>query len=221
MKRLLVLLAVVVMFSQFLFAAENIYVYKETTGKTSIISEWRVISQDGGYLVTIEGPVEGPIEYHRALCNEDFATISWEYKNTEAKTEVLAKREGNRILVNGKLKDKQISKVYEINDLPWFEIAEVSLSRFAQAGEEKVEFWSLRPTDLKLYKMVAIRQDTEIIKENGQDVETVQIKVTVPGFASLFWSVKYWFRKSDGVYIRYEGVRGGPGTPKTIVELIK
>jgi hypothetical protein len=39
--------------------------------------------------------------------------------------------------------------------------------------------------------MVAIRQDTEIIKQNGEDVEAVQIKVTVPGFASLFWSVKY------------------------------
>ena len=186
MKRLLVLLAVVVVFSQFLFAAENTYVYRETTGKTSITSEWRVISQDGGYLVTIEGPVEDPIEYHKALCDQDFATISWEYKNTEVKTEVLAKREGNRILVNGKLKDKQISKVYEIDDLPWFEIAEVSLSRFAQAGEEKVEFWTLRPTDLKLFKMVAIRQDTEIIKQNGEDVEAVQIKVTVPGLPRCF-----------------------------------
>ena len=217
MKRLLLALFTFVFFSQFLCAAENTYVYKETTGKTSIISEWRVVSQDGGFLAT----AESPNEYHRVLCNQGFATISWEYINTEAKTEILAKREGNRILVNGKLKDKQVGEVYEIDDLPWFELVEVSLSRFVQTEEEKVEFWILRPTDLKLFKMVAIKEKTEIIKENGKDVEAVQIKVTVPGLASLFWSVKYWFRKSDGVYIRYEGIRGGPGTPKTIVELIK
>lgn len=217
MKRLLLPLLTVVIFNQLVFAAENTFIYKETTGKTSINSKWRVISQDEGYSII----AENSHEYHRVLCNQDFATISWEYKNTGLKTELLAKRDGDRLIVNGRFKNKQINEEYEIDHLPWFEFVEVSLSGFVQSEEEKIEFWILQPNNLKLYKMVAIKQNTETINLNDQDVEALQIRVTLPGLASLFWSSTYWFRKSDGVYLRYEGVRGGPGTPKTIVELIK
>jgi len=217
MKRLLLPLLTVVIFNQLVFAAENTFIYKETTGKTSINSKWRVISQDEGYSII----AENSDEYHRVLCNQDLATISWEFKNTELKTELLVKRNGNRLIVNGRFKNKQINEEYEIDHLPWFEFVEVSLSRFVQSEEEKIEFWILQPNNLKLYKMVAIKQNTETINLNGQDVEALQLKLTLPGLASLFWSSTYWFRKSDGVFIRYEGVRGGPGTPKTTVELIK
>lgn len=218
MKRLLfALLAVFVLFNQLVFATEKIFIYKETTGKTSITSKWSVISRDEGYSII----AESPNEYHHVLCTQDHATISWEFKNTGLGTELLAKRDGNRLIVNGRFKKKEINTEYKIDHLPWFEFIEVALSGFVQSEEEKIEFWIIQPNNLKLYQMVAIKQKTETLNLNGQDVEALRIKVTLPGFSSLFWSAQYWFRKSDGVYLRYEGVRGGPGTPKTRVELIK
>ena len=69
------------------------------------------ISQDGGHLNSHEGPMpKAPLENIIGLnLIQDYKQplLVGSHINTEAKTEVLAKREGNRILVTGKLKDKQ------------------------------------------------------------------------------------------------------------------
>lgn len=56
---------------------------------------------------------------------------------------------------------------------------------------------------------------------DGRTEEAMRVRVSPWGLLSLFWSSLYWFRPSDGAFLRYEAVRGLPGTPKTVVELIE
>jgi len=51
-------------------------------------------------------------------------------------------------------------------------------------------------------------------------VDAVRLRVVPVGILRFFWSALYWFRPADGRFERSEGVRGGPGTPKTVVELL-
>lgn len=217
MKRLsFLLLALTVIFSHTVLASEKNYVYRETTGKTSINSEWTIKPSAEGYSVV----AESVSEYHHVLCNQDHSTVSWEVRNPGSGMDLAVRRDENLLVVEGKFKGKEIKEELKIDDLPWYQFVEVSLSDFVRSEQEKTEFWIIQPNNLKHYKLVAIKQKTENITINDQEVEAVQVKVTVSGIASLFWSTQYWYRKSDGLYIRFEGVRGGPGTPKTIVELI-
>jgi hypothetical protein len=69
--------------------------------------------------------------------------------------------------------------------------------------------------------MVAKKQSEEEIKIDDKKYKSIRIRLTLKGWLSIFWHADYWYRKSDGVFVKFEGVRGGPLTPKTITELIK
>ena len=68
--------------------------------------------------------------------------------------------------------------------------------------------------------MQAREEKEEGIPVDGRALEAMRVKVSPWGLLSLFWSSLYWYRSSDGTFVRFEGVRGLPGTPKTVVELI-
>jgi len=40
------------------------------------------------------------------------------------------------------------------------------------------------------------------------------------GILGAFWSSLYWYRPADGRFLRYEAMREGPGTPKSVVEFV-
>ena len=116
-------------------------------------------------------------------------------------------------------KGKEITKELKIDNRPWYQAWNLSFSRFVLSGRGRQEFWTLRDSDLKEFVMVVIRENEEVIELNGQAVEAVKVKVTLNNWMSKFWKVHYWFRKSDGVFLRYEGANGPPGTPLTVTEL--
>ena len=209
-------LLLVVILTINVFAAEKMLSYEETTGDKTIVSKWVVKSSADSYEVIAKSPGE----YHRVVCTRDYSTNSWEYQQEEAGTDLRARWEKDLLIIRGMHNKKVVQKEIELHQLPWFQFVEFSLADFIQSDKDKTEFWIIQPYNLKHYKMVAIKERTEMIVVADQEVEAIRVKVTLPGIASIFWSARYWYRKSDGVYLRYEGVRGGPGTPKTVVELI-
>lgn len=213
MKRSFFLLLIITLVVSFpVQAAEKTYFYRDTTGKISFESKVCIKPAPEGY--TVE--VENVNEYQQFLCRQDHSTLRWELRNPGAGTALVAEREGNRLVVKGKFKGKEYAKEFKIDPLPWYQLPDVSLADFVRSDAEKTEFWIIEPINIKCYKMMATKEKTEYLTVNDQEVEAVKIKVSV----SIFWSAYYWYRKSDGLYLRYEGVRGGPGTPKSIVELV-
>ena len=99
---------------------------------------------------------------------------------------------------------------------------EWSLQPFAVSGSsEPLLFWVVQPYDGQAFLMQAREEKAEDIPVDGRTLEARRVKVSPWGILSLFWSSLYWFRLSDGTFLRYEAVRGLPGTPKTVVELIE
>jgi hypothetical protein len=60
---------------------------------------------------------------------------------------------------------------------------------------------------------------TEKILVQEREVETQNIRVKLTGFKAIFWHSDYWFRRSDGLFLKYRGVEGPPGTPETVMTL--
>lgn len=74
-----------------------------------------------------------------------------------------------------------------------------------------------RPDNIKLYTMVAETQGTERL----EGVNLYKITVSPTGFLSAFWSCSYYFVPTTLKFIGYKGVNGKPGTPETIIRIMK
>lgn len=68
--------------------------------------------------------------------------------------------------------------------------------------------------------MKAVKDGIEKIRVGDSLIESDEIKVSPNGLAGYLWCGKYWYRVSDGLFLKYKGTKGLPGTPESIVELL-
>ena len=151
--------------------------------------------------------------------NRDNSALVWELVNDRTDTRLTAERVGDIIKLEGKFEGKTVDKTLKIDGKPWFQAWDLSLGSFVLSGKKSLEFWTVR-NDLKAFRMAAFRDKEETLEINGRNVEAVKVKVSLPGWMAKFWSASYWFRKSDGVFVKYQGANGPPGTPETVIELV-
>ena len=119
--------------------------------------------------------------------------------------------------LSGSLGGKRVDKEFGVDNV-WY--GSVLLLRdFALSNEERREFYVTKPEEERVVKLVAVREETETVAVNGEECEAVKIKYTVPGFRGMFWKSYYWYRTSDGLLVKTEETRGGPGTPTVYAEL--
>lgn len=139
---------------------------------------------------------------HNFQCNEKCETINWELINSKKGINITAQRKNNNVLITGYLSQKPVNKEIKLDELPWHQNMTLALSHFVKTGTKSTQYWVLNPDDFKPYKLVAYRQNVETIQINNTDVKAVNILVTLPGTMSSFWHSNYWFRESDGIYIK-------------------
>lgn len=109
--------------------------------------------------------------------------------------------------------------------LPWYQLLP-QLAPFVVGPDKEMRFFivperldgRLRasgPTKLRAKKIAE-----ETVEAEGMTVSAWKVRITFDDLRSAFWGADYWFRKSDGLLVRYEERRGGPGTPTTIGLLV-
>ncbi len=151
---------------------------------------------------------------HEISLDGNFATVKWVNTREDGTVDVYT-RAGNRITAEVTRKGRPQTVTREIDDAPWYASMEYGLSQFFRRGEESVEFWNILPDNLKAYKMRAEVLAREIIEVAGEKTDTVKVRVTINGVPALFFHFMYWFRETDGFFVRFEGAKGVPGTPLT------
>lgn len=192
--------------------------YRETTQSFSRILKLKKENIDGENLVYV---FESDTGIQKFVLNRNLETIRWEIINKASLERVVAEREISYVKISF-IKDNKIHTAKKVNiDIsPWYQLLEVSLSNLKNSKDQKV-FWVLRPNDFKPFKLQAKKVSEEIIKLNNKEYETYKIMVTLHNMPMHIWSAHYWFDKKNSTYIKYEGKRGPPNTPKVIVELIE
>lgn len=150
-----------------------------------------------------------------------WAARQMQFASPESRSDFEAVRDGDSIRLRGTLNGKPVDRVLEIDASPWFALVELSLPGWViGGGAKRISFWVLDSAQGGAHRIAAERMGRERITIAGADVEAVKVKLTVPGVPAFLWSSPWWFRASDGAFLRYEMARGIPGTPKTVLELI-
>ncbi len=188
------------------------------SGKKSINALWNV-TQDRDMNV-IREVTAGLTQTVKA--GADLSTKEWEMTARTEKGEdvaIRAVRDGNRIRVSGTLKGSAYSKVFEIDDKPWYQAVDMQMKAFIDSGGEDLEYWMAGMTpEFNVFKMTFKKKAVETINVLGRETECVKLEWRASGFWSLFWFSDYWFRKSDGIAVRFE--MPGGGKPKAVSLLV-
>jgi len=148
-------------------------------------------------------------------------TVRFTIRDSVNRLQIEVERNNNKLYLWGLDQDKKIDKIFDIDDDPWYQAMSYSLYSFALSDKEKIRYWFLRTDKFKVYKMQAIKREIETIYLADQAYKAQKVEVKLTGFLSNFWHSYYWFRLKDGLYLKYEGVNGPPGTPLTSINLIK
>jgi hypothetical protein len=151
------------------------------------------------------------------------ATLDWTFSDRERQIELSASRQGREIVLSGENRGRKVEKKFTVGDLPWNQLFQMGLEAFALTAVDKMQFLSIGtsgPGEMKLGKFTVSRQDDEKIWLQGKEIAAVHLRVALSGLLSIFWHGDYWYRKSDGRFLRYRG-KNTPGAAASVSELIE
>ena len=189
-------------------------VYRETVAGQSNLREYLVRQEEGRVsLVATEPGITRTVE-----AGPDFATVREGYEDKSGNRLTLV-RQGRRMLLTGALNNQPVSREFEVDDTAWYGSI-LFMRDFVLAGTQETVFYMTQPEDNRVIKLKAIREGEETIPVDGGNVATVRVRFTLPDFRSVFWSSTYWFRATDGLFVKSMETRGPPGSAKVSVELV-
>ena len=189
--------------------------YLKRTGSKLIHFDWRLERGKDLKLVTILGE-----ERDTTRMKNDFSTQSWSVEDPSVGTVIDVIRRDDTIIFDGMFKGKEFNRTITIDSSPWYQALSFSLRQFTNQSYKHIEFWSIRPDTLEVHRLQVVRETDELLNINGVSSEVIKLKIQLTGLKSVFWSCYYWLRKTDGLFVRYEGPSGPPGWPLTTVDLI-
>ncbi len=189
--------------------------YRETTEGETVENRWRLGNE--GDLKAAE--LRGESSEALILYTAGGRTVSVVRERPEQGERIRISRTGDTLLFEGYWGGENVRESEKIEDVPWYGTFFL-IGEFAASGGDETPFVITIADGQRVFTMKAIREETGEIEVPAGSFEAVRVKVTFPDIRGLFWSSRFWFRAADGVPLRSEERRGGPGTPLTVVELI-
>lgn len=221
---LVLLLATVVMTSAGALAADGsaevrpgVYRYRTAIGEEQGSFLWQKSGDADEVVITVQDYGNERLMVNH--CRPDGATVGWRLREGDD-TDITARRRADILELAGTFKGQPVERTHTLDSRPWYQPLSFSLTSFLQGSQDSVAFWSVRQDTLELVSLEAARVGTEALELNGTTVSAIRVEVRLQGFLAPFWHGTYWYRQSNGQFLRYSAVNGPPGTPRTVIELI-
>ncbi|MDP8267614.1 MAG: hypothetical protein P9L97_02685 [Candidatus Tenebribacter davisii] len=188
--------------------------YKISSGDEIYYSSFSIDNRDSEIRYIYQHGPEEQVNYYTL----DGTTKKFTFQDSTKNINLSAVREGEKIIITENTGTKVTDTIVSLDKSPWQQSMSYSLSEFALSNADKTQFWIIRLDKFKGEKMQAIKDVTEDIVIDNKLYDAIKIKISASGLRSKFWHGYYWFRTSDGLFLRYEGLNGLPGSTKTIIE---
>lgn len=175
------------------------YELSQRFGEKTVTLSQRLLRTAEGYQATIESS-DGAAD--RVVMDSGRSTLEWRRSYPAEGTEIVARRSGPTVTLSGTFKNKPISFVERIGDLPWFQFQELSYP--AILDKRAAEFWTISRRDMKAASFRSELQGVETVEVMGAPVAARRFLLTVKGVPRAVFKSSYWLRSSDGVFLRLE-----------------
>ncbi|MCP5050595.1 MAG: hypothetical protein GY940_25750 [bacterium] len=222
--RIILLLIFTLIWSMYLTGKTR--VYEEQTEQQVDTHRFTIESRGNGYTIQLTTEKDSHKIHQNFLVDDKLATWNWNYHAPHKKTKISASRNGTQITLKGTDKGKPIEKTFDINQLPWNQTFNIGLERFALSDGKKksMRFWAIGTSGMgnmksTKFKVKWKKTETITLTPGNPPVEAVYMTISLSGILSMFWTGKYWYRKSDGVFLRYKG-KNKSGAPVSVMKLV-
>jgi len=143
------------------------------------------------------------------ILDRDYSLESWRRVCPGEDTDLLSVREGDVLVVKGRLKGKVIDKKIKLGNKDLHMYSKYSLTKFVLSDMPKMKFWTLRRDQMSKIPMKAVKKGTKIIVVNGKEVEAIKVYCSITGkLREKHYNFNYYYRKSDGLLIKKEWPSG-------------
>jgi hypothetical protein len=159
--------------------------------------------------------------YHEMLCDTNFCTLQWTYKDVNKNTDLKAQSADSVICVSGMIEGKEVNKSYKTEGVPWIQFQGLALGKIIDLPDKEVKCLIVRNSDAKLFKLRAEKKELQNIEVNGGSVEAFRVAVSLDGFLSMLGHVNFWFRQPDHIFVKYQGINGLSRKQPTVYELVE
>jgi hypothetical protein len=188
--------------------------YRETEGGAVTTHVIRVEAAEDGLRVELSSERPAGTVRQSLRVAGDLSTRAWTFSDPSRRMELTASVQGERIVLTGSSQGKKVDKRFDATGAPWNQLFQMGLGPFVMSGRKEMTFRSIGtqgPGELKIGKMSVTRRGEEEVEINGQKVAVIHVRISLSGLLSIFWHGDYWYRKSDGLFLRYRGKnrRGG------------
>lgn len=195
--------------------ADETYHYREVTGETIKEASWQLVKGDTCVLT-----YSTPTARYITTTRPDYDTIRWQLTDDDEQTDLWAERRGDIIAVRGRFRGQPVDKRLTIDDAPWYQATSLCLRGLVAGNGSERTFWTIRLGTLTAHKIRAVKQETSPMNTTGGPERLLRIRLTLPGIMAPFWKSNCWFELPGGVFYRFEGPSGPPGTPTTVITRI-
>jgi hypothetical protein len=156
---------------------------------------------------------------HYTVFDSTFNTIKYEFEDISDNSRIVVNQIDGKIVLKGILNGKEISSELINDDVKWSQSITYTLHRFMFSKEEVEVFRIFRPDNFEPIIFKAVKAQIDTVMINNAEIPVQKILLRAKGFKSVFWKGEYNFRISDGLFIKYIGKNGGPGSTETLIIL--
>lgn len=208
--------------SVFLAPAETL-TYRESEGAAVASHFLSIVPEEQGFRVELTTTREDGVIRQFIRTAADLSTLAWTFSDPGRQMELEAKLRGEDIVLSGTFRGKKIEKKFAVSDMPWNQLFQVGLGPFVLSKAKSMQFRSIGtqgPGELKIGKFTVTRKDDEKITIAGKEVVAAHLRIALSGLLSIFWHGDYWYRKTEGRFLRYRG-KNKSGGPVSVSELVE
>jgi hypothetical protein len=198
------------------------FLYRKIQEKDTVALTITIRQTAQGYSFKSESsPAAGKI-IEEATLTKDRTALSYSYSNEKEQYAMQSKLENGLIKLNSQRKGKELQKTFKPK-LVWFQVFPYDLASFVQSSADTLKLESIAlygPAALSIGGMQVVKLQNESVIVNGTSCSCLHVRIALAGFLARFWHADYWFRKSDGVFLKGIWIEKSGAKP-TVTELVQ
>ena len=137
------------------------------------------------------------------VVDKDHSLLRWSRSCPEEGTDFVAEKQGDALMIKGEFLGKPVEKALALENKYLHIYPNYTLGRFAFSGAKTMKLWSIRRDELELLPMQARVEGEETITIDGKKINVVKVYYSIVGkMREKFYNHRYYYRKSDGVYLK-------------------
>lgn len=143
------------------------------------------------------------------ILDKEYSLESWTRVCVEEDTDVTSVRNGNILVVKGRLQGQVIDKEIELGRQALHIYPKYSLTKFVLSDMPKMNFWTMRRDKMEKLPMQAIKKGIKTIVVNGEEVDAIKVYYSITGkLRQKSFNHNYYYRQSDGLFLKKEEPKG-------------